>query len=52
LLDDVIHAVLLNRGVMLTPFHNMALMGPTTTAQDVFSVLAALDAVVGEIFAA
>jgi glutamate-1-semialdehyde 2,1-aminomutase len=52
LLDDVIHAALLNRGVMLTPFHNMALMGPTTTAQDVMSVLAALDAVVGEIFAA
>jgi glutamate-1-semialdehyde 2,1-aminomutase len=52
LLDDVIHAALLNRGVMLTPFHNMALMGPTTTAQDVYSVLAALDAVVGEIFSA
>jgi glutamate-1-semialdehyde 2,1-aminomutase len=52
LLDDVIHAALLNRGVMLTPFHNMALMGPTTTAQDVYSVLAALDAVAGEIFAA
>jgi hypothetical protein len=30
----------------------MALMGPTTTAQDVDRVLDALDAVVGEIFAA
>ena len=52
LLDDLIHAALLNRGVMLTPFHNMALMGPATTIEDVDTVVAALDAVVGEIFAA
>jgi glutamate-1-semialdehyde 2,1-aminomutase len=50
LLDDLLHAALLNRGVMLTPFHNMALMGPATTAQDVDRVVAALDAIVGEIF--
>jgi glutamate-1-semialdehyde 2,1-aminomutase len=50
LLDDLLHAALLNRGVMLTPFHNMALMGPATTDADVDVVLAALDAVVGEIF--
>jgi glutamate-1-semialdehyde 2,1-aminomutase len=52
LLDDLIHAALLNRGVMLTPFHNMALMGPATTIEDVDTVVAALDAVVGEIFEA
>ncbi|HWI74999.1 MAG TPA: transaminase, partial [Baekduia sp.] len=52
LLDDVIHAALLNRGVMLTPFHNMALMGPSTTVADVDRVVAALDEVVGELFAA
>jgi glutamate-1-semialdehyde 2,1-aminomutase len=52
LLDDVIHAALLNRGVMLTPFHNMALMGPSTTVADVDQVVGALDAVVGELFAA
>jgi glutamate-1-semialdehyde 2,1-aminomutase len=51
LLDDLIHAALLNRGVMLTPFHNMALMGPATTIEDVERVVSALDAVVGEIFA-
>jgi glutamate-1-semialdehyde 2,1-aminomutase len=51
LLDDLLHAALLNRGVMLTPFHNMALMGPTTTADDVDRVVAALDEVIGEIFA-
>jgi glutamate-1-semialdehyde 2,1-aminomutase len=51
LLDDVIHAALLNRGVMLTPFHNMALMGPSTTVADVDQVVGALDAVVGELVA-
>jgi glutamate-1-semialdehyde 2,1-aminomutase len=51
LLDDVLHAALLNRGVMLTPFHNMALMGPTTTAEDVDRVVDALDAVVADVMA-
>jgi glutamate-1-semialdehyde 2,1-aminomutase len=51
LLDDLVHAALLNRGVMLTPFHNMALMGPSTTIADVDRVVDALDEVVGEIFA-
>jgi glutamate-1-semialdehyde 2,1-aminomutase len=51
LLDDVIHAALLNRGVMLTPFHNMALMGPATAIDDVDRVVDVLDEVVGEIFA-
>jgi glutamate-1-semialdehyde 2,1-aminomutase len=52
LLDDLLHAALLNRGVLLTPFHNMALMGPTTTDADVDRVVGALDEIVGEIFAA
>ena len=34
-LEDFLHLYLLNRGVMLTPFHNMALMCPTTTVADV-----------------
>ena len=34
-LEDFLHLYLLNRGVMLTPFHNMALMCPTTTAADI-----------------
>jgi glutamate-1-semialdehyde 2,1-aminomutase len=34
-LERYLHLHALNRGVLLTPFHNMALMGPTTTAQDV-----------------
>jgi glutamate-1-semialdehyde 2,1-aminomutase len=35
LLDPFIHLFLLNRGVLITPFHNMALMSPATTAADV-----------------
>jgi glutamate-1-semialdehyde aminotransferase len=34
-LDPFIHLSLLNRGVLITPFHNMALMSPATTAEDV-----------------
>ncbi len=45
LLDAVVHAALLNRGVILTPFHNMALIGPATGEQDIDRVLDALDAV-------
>jgi glutamate-1-semialdehyde 2,1-aminomutase len=35
LLDRLIHLYALNRGVLLTPFHNMALMSPVTTDADV-----------------
>jgi glutamate-1-semialdehyde 2,1-aminomutase len=34
-LEDVLHLFLLNRGVLITPFHNMALMSPATTEADV-----------------
>ncbi len=34
-LERFLHLHALNRGVLLTPFHNMALMAPTTTAADV-----------------
>ncbi len=50
-LDPFIHLFLLNRGVLITPFHNMALMSPATTEEDVdrhtevFS--AAVDALLG-----
>ena len=32
-LEDYLHVYLANRGILLTPFHNMALMSPATTAQ-------------------
>lgn len=34
-LDRYLHLAALNRGVLLTPFHNMALMSPATTEEDV-----------------
>jgi glutamate-1-semialdehyde 2,1-aminomutase len=34
-LDRYVHVHALNRGVLLTPFHNMALMSPATTPADV-----------------
>ena len=34
-LEDFLHLYLANRGILLTPFHNMALMCPTTTRTDV-----------------
>jgi glutamate-1-semialdehyde 2,1-aminomutase len=35
LLEDYLHLYGINRGVLLTPFHNMALMCPATTAEHV-----------------
>jgi glutamate-1-semialdehyde 2,1-aminomutase len=34
-LDHFMHLFALNRGILMTPFHNMALMSPATTAEDV-----------------
>jgi glutamate-1-semialdehyde 2,1-aminomutase len=34
-LDDYLHVFCANRGILLTPFHNMALTCPGTTPSDV-----------------
>jgi glutamate-1-semialdehyde 2,1-aminomutase len=34
-LDEFMHLFMCNRGVLMTPFHNMALMCPTTTQEQV-----------------
>ncbi|HEY7859059.1 MAG TPA: transaminase [Candidatus Nanopelagicales bacterium] len=34
-LEQYLHLHALNRGILLTPFHNMALMAPTTTTSDI-----------------
>ncbi len=34
-LEQYMHLFALNRGILLTPFHNMALMSPATTARDI-----------------
>jgi glutamate-1-semialdehyde 2,1-aminomutase len=35
MLEDYLHVYLANRGLLITPFHNMALMCPATTDDDV-----------------
>ena len=42
-LDRFLHLFMLNRGILMTPFHNMALMSPATTAADVDAHTAAFD---------
>ena len=34
-LENLMHLMALNRGILMTPFHNMALISPYTTAKDV-----------------
>lgn len=34
-LEDYLHVYLANRGILMTPFHNMALMSPATIREDV-----------------
>jgi glutamate-1-semialdehyde 2,1-aminomutase len=51
-LDRFIHLYALNRGILLTPFHNMALMSPATTAADVDRHTEMLDAAARELTAA
>lgn len=34
-LDRFLHLYAMNRGILMTPFHNMALMSPATTDADV-----------------
>ena len=34
-LERLLHLWVMNRGVLMTPFHNMALMSPATTEADV-----------------
>jgi glutamate-1-semialdehyde 2,1-aminomutase len=48
-LEHLIHLGLLNRGVMITPFHNMMLVCPQTMQADVQRLLNALGGVMGEI---
>ena len=48
-LEDYLHLYLLNRGILLTPFHNMALMCPATTEADVDLHLQVLDEAVASL---
>ncbi|NOT40257.1 MAG: aspartate aminotransferase family protein [Alphaproteobacteria bacterium] len=48
-LEKCIHLALLNRGVMITPFHNMILICPLTTEGDVDRLVAALAETIDEL---
>lgn len=48
-LESLVHLALLNRGVMITPFHNMLLCSPATTQADVQRLLAAFDEVLAQL---
>jgi glutamate-1-semialdehyde 2,1-aminomutase len=50
-LERLLHLWVMNRGVLMTPFHNMALMSPVTTEADVDRHTAAFDDAVRALFA-
>jgi len=49
-LERLLHLWVMNRGVLMTPFHNMALMSPATTADDVDRHTAAFDEALAALF--
>ena len=49
-LDQLIHLYMLNRGVLLTPFHNMALISPANVAEDVERHRAVLTEAIAELY--
>ena len=51
-LDDYLHTYLANRGILLTPFHNMALMCPATSPADVDRHTEVFGAAVAELLGA
>ena len=50
-LDEYLHLYAANRGLLLTPFHNMVLMCPATTEADVDRLVEVFEEAVGELFA-
>lgn len=50
-LQMALHLYLINRGILITPFHNMTLCCPDTTAADVDTLLATLDEGLSELLA-
>ncbi len=50
-LEKYLHLAVMNRGVLMTPFHNMALMSPATVDADVDRHTAVFDEVVGALVA-
>ncbi len=47
--EGALHLYLLNRGLLLTPFHNMMLVSPVTSGQQIGALLGAFDLALGEL---
>jgi glutamate-1-semialdehyde 2,1-aminomutase len=50
-LQMALHLYLINRGILITPFHNMTLCCPATREADVDRLIATLDEALGELLA-
>lgn len=50
-LERALHLYLINRGVLIAPFHNMTLCAPVTTEAQVDRLVAAVEGAVGELLA-
>ena len=50
-LEGVIHTMLLNRGCLIAPFHNMMLVSPATKKAQIDRLIAAFDETLSELFA-
>ena len=48
-IDEAVHRYLLNRGVVITPFHNMVLICPSTTEENVSTLIKAFEACIVEL---
>ncbi len=46
-----LHLYLINRGILITPFHNMTLCCPSTSEADVDQLIATLDQAITELLA-
>ena len=48
-LEQYLHLYLLNRGVLITPFHNMMLICPSTRPENVQQLLSCFDQALGSL---
>jgi glutamate-1-semialdehyde 2,1-aminomutase len=49
-LEAIIHLYLLNRGILITPFHNMLLVCPSTSIENITQLLAAMRSCLDALF--
>ena len=48
--ESVVHTMLLNRGCLIAPFHNMMLVSPATKKRQIDRLIAAFDEALTELF--